>query len=74
MLSTGSKKGEEVNQIEFKQYDPLMNNVIVLLTIRMDKILAFTQLLDGRFVIVDEEGDIILYQKNKTGTKLVKSG
>ena len=47
---------EGANQIEIKQYDPILNNVIQLLTIRMDKILAFNQLLDGRFVIIDEEG------------------
>ena len=73
-LLTSGNKGEETKSIEIKQYDPLLNNVIPLLTIRMDKILAFTQLLDGRFVIITEEGDIILYKKNKTGNKLEKAG
>ena len=73
LLSSGNK-GDESKSIEIKQYDPLMNNVIVLLTIRMDKILAFSQLLDGRFVVITEEGEIILYQKNKTGNKFEKAG
>jgi hypothetical protein len=40
----------------------------------MDNILVFTQLKDGRFVLIDEEGDLIIYKKNKTKTKLVKAG
>lgn len=60
--------------MDIKQYDPNMNSVIILLTLRMDKILGFTQLKDGRFVIINEDGGIMLYEKNKTGTKLERAG
>ena len=36
--------------------------------------MAFNQLLDGRFVIIDEEGEINLFAKNKSGTLLEKVG
>jgi hypothetical protein len=45
-----------------------------MLTLRMDKILGFTQLKDGRFVIINEDGNIMLYEKNQTGTKLERAG
>lgn len=67
-------KGEDSLQMDIKQYDPNMNSVIILLTLRMDKILGFTQLKDGRFVIINEDGGIMLYEKNKTGTKLERAG
>ena len=67
-------KGEDDSQIQIKEYDPQLNNVLTLLTLRMDNILVFTQLADGRFVLIDEEGDLIIYKKNKTNTKLVKAG
>lgn len=51
-----------------------MNSVIIMLTLRMDKILGFTQLKDGRFVIINEDGNIMLYEKNQTGTKLERAG
>lgn len=48
--------GLEVKQIEIKQYDALKNKVMQILTLREEKILGFYQLLDGRFVIIDDEG------------------
>ena len=45
-----------------------------ILTLRENKILAFNQLLDGRFVIIDDEGEINLFAKNKSGTMLEKDG
>jgi hypothetical protein len=60
--------------IEIKQFDPISNNVVILLTLRMNNILAFTQLVDGRFIIIDEEGCITLYEKNNAGNMLVKAG
>lgn len=67
-------KGEDDTEIQIKEYDPQLNNVLTLLTLRMEKILVFTQLADGRFVLIDEEGDLIIYKKNKTNTKIVKAG
>ena len=60
--------------MEIKQYDPLMNSVVILLSLRIDKLLAFTQLKDGKFVLINEDGEILLYEKNKQGNKLQKSG
>lgn len=68
------KKGDDSNQIDIKQYDPVMNSVITLLTLRVDKILAFTQLKDGRFIIINDDGEILIYEKNKAGLKLMKAG
>ena len=68
------KKGDDSNQIDIKQYDPVMNSVITLLTLRVDKILAFTQLKDSRFIIINDDGEILIYEKNKAGLKLMKAG
>lgn len=48
--------------------------MVTLLTLRVDKILAFTQLKDGRFVIINDDGEILLYEKNKAGIRLMKAG
>lgn len=67
-------KDSNSNQTDFRQYDPASARSIVLLTLRVNNILAFVKLHDGRFVIINEEGQIQIYSKNSLGNKLEKQG
>jgi hypothetical protein len=62
------------SELEIKRFDPSDNTVGVLLTLSAPKILAFKQLKDFRFLVIDDVGDIKLYSMNAKGDQLEQSG
>ena len=55
------------NFIEIKRFNPsedTKNNVKTILTLRKKNLLVFEQLRDGSFIIIDNVGEIGVYQFN----------
>ena len=61
-------------KIEIKQLNLKSENVITLFTIRQQKVIGFKQLADGRFIIIDHDGEVNIFVKSKNGQKLLRQG
>ena len=61
-------------KIEIKQFNLKSENVITLLTIRQQKVIGFKQLEDGRFIVIDHDGEVNIFMKSKNGQKLLRQG
>lgn len=65
---------EKAGEIEIKRFDPSDTSIGVLLTLKAPKILAFKQLKDFTFIIIDDQGSIKLYELNAKGDRLEHRG